>query len=517
MLMLGSKLAQSPRKLFIIFLVLHFAALAVVALAVQPNLPLDVIEQLGWSRDLQWVYFKHPPLPAAILAALMSLSGFNLALAALAAPFASILALILIFCFARRLVGEGRALIAATLCEGVIYYNYTALQFNHDTVQLPLWVGLAWCGHRVLRDNRGWFWLGLLAGVCLLGKYASVMLFLAIFLAFSLTPEGRARFRNGRGIGLAVAGFLVLMIPHIYGLWQINFTPFQFPLQRAEIASDWFNHLVYPLQFLASQSLAVAGLILLSLYFWVKTPSRNPQNNSLGHCQIFADSLAISQSDKIYITLIALGPFGLSLLTEGIFGIKFRDMWGVPMFSLLGLMVMVLTAHNQIAKHRMTYYAASVMGLMLFAATTHAATIIYSPYYRNQGDHMHYPREAMMAIMRPVWDKETQGKKLSIVVADFWNGGLFAAYDADHPSVMLEGQAAKAPWITKQRLAEQGALVIWQNGHNGDNPYPDLEAWFGRDNLAAHWVPQTPLALPYTTKAKVANVRLGWAILLPMK
>ncbi|MDI9348851.1 MAG: glycosyltransferase family 39 protein [Candidatus Symbiobacter sp.] len=501
-----------PRHLLFIFLGLHVTALAVVALWVQPTLPLDVIEQLGWSRDLEWVYFKHPPLPAAILAALMAVSGFNLNLAALAAPLSSALAMGLVYGLARRMLDPWRALIAAALLEGVIYYNYTALQFNHDNVQLPIWVGLAWCGHVVWRDNRGYFWLGLLAGVGILAKYAVVMMFLALGLAFLLTQNGRERLRNWRGLALAAMGFLLLLIPHLYGLWRINFTPFEFPLQRSQFAAHWYNHFIYPAQFLASQGLAVLGMVLLSALFWLKQRGAASSNQKAGDIA----PVAIRPADKIYVTLVAFAPFGLCLLTEMGVGVKFRDMWGTPMFSLGGLWVMMMTAHRPIPVSRLRAFALWVVALMGLAMAAEIATIRLSPAIRGQGDHMHYPHAKVVTTMRQRWDQIVPGQKLDVVVADFWTGGLFATYDRDHPSVMLEGQAQKSPWITKERIARHGALVIWSGGDPASNPYQDLTDWFGAEGLQRYWRAESPLVLPYETTANVPPVELNWAILLPM-
>ena len=70
-----ASLLAHPKAILFAVLALHFAAFSLVAILTQPTLPLDVIEQVSWARNPEWAYFKHPPLPAWCLAALMALDG----------------------------------------------------------------------------------------------------------------------------------------------------------------------------------------------------------------------------------------------------------------------------------------------------------------------------------------------------------------------------------------------------------------------------------------------------------
>ena len=51
-------------KLFYIFLLFHLVVWTLVPSLTNQNLPLDTIEALAWSSNLDWGFNKHPPMSA---------------------------------------------------------------------------------------------------------------------------------------------------------------------------------------------------------------------------------------------------------------------------------------------------------------------------------------------------------------------------------------------------------------------------------------------------------------------
>ena len=51
---------QYINKLFTIFIFVHLIVWVLVPTLTNKNLPLDTIEALAWSSDLDWGYYKHP-------------------------------------------------------------------------------------------------------------------------------------------------------------------------------------------------------------------------------------------------------------------------------------------------------------------------------------------------------------------------------------------------------------------------------------------------------------------------
>ena len=134
--------------------------------------------------------------------------------------------------------GRQRALLAVLAQEGVVYFTIFTPEFNHNVVLLPLWAWLGLAGvSRLLRRGaaRGigrWAWFGVLAALGMLGKYTT-----ALFLLPAVAARGAAsRIRRGwasPGPWLALAVGALVLLPHLLGLWRIDFAPLLFPFERA--------------------------------------------------------------------------------------------------------------------------------------------------------------------------------------------------------------------------------------------------------------------------------------------
>lgn len=97
------------------------------------------------------------------------------------------------------------------------------------------------------------------------------------------------------------------------------------------------------------------------------------------------------------------------------------------------------------------------------------------------------------------------GRPLQIVAADGWLGGLTAMRAPSRPSVLTDGNMQEAPWITPDRLAHEGALVLW----HGEKPVPpQLLALQGLKVTGSE-----TFAWPGNAKAK--PLVIGWGIIPP--
>ena len=56
--------ANINNKFFSYFLAFHFILWVLIPTLTNQNLPLDVIEALAWSTDMDWGFNKHPPMSA---------------------------------------------------------------------------------------------------------------------------------------------------------------------------------------------------------------------------------------------------------------------------------------------------------------------------------------------------------------------------------------------------------------------------------------------------------------------
>ena len=129
---------RAPRAAFAAFLALHFVVWTALPTLLYANLPLDLIEALTYGREWQLGYDKLPPLPWWLVEIMHRAFGADAAYYALAQA-AVIIAFVAVWATARPLVGATGALIAVLIIDGMHYFQYTAVKFNHDVLQLPFW------------------------------------------------------------------------------------------------------------------------------------------------------------------------------------------------------------------------------------------------------------------------------------------------------------------------------------------------------------------------------------------
>jgi len=127
------------------------------------------------------------------------------------------------------------------------------------------------------------------------------------------------------------------------------------------------------------------------------------------------------------------------------------------------------------------------------------------PEWRGKASRTQWPDRAMAQTFAAAWEQQTH-RPLSIVASDGWLGGLIAMRLQPRASIYIDGDPRHAPWIAPQRLAREGALVVWQT-HTNDSPPATLNLpgmrIMGVKTFA--W-PREPRAKP---------LRLGWGILPP--
>lgn len=492
----AARFLNDPKRAVLLVILAHCVCYGLIALLSQHTLPLDVIEQIGWSRDPQWVYFKHPPLPAWTLALVLGATDNWLASAAVLGPITTAVALGLVWLLSVRIVDPARAAIAVLLTQAMVFFNFDSLEFNHNLIQLPLWLFIAYAGHRAWREGKSadWMLLGLAAALGMLGKYSTALLVVSLAAAFLIDSEGRKKFRSP-GPWLAIGTAVLLIAPHLVALAQIDFSPLRFPLERARTADSWIEHVTFPVQWLAAQSLDVSFALLLAMLLLLPVRS--------GHA---LPPKTIAERDRKFITVLFAGPVILSETIQAIGGFRFLDMWGMPMWVLLGPVIVILTSHKSYGYKPIGRFALAWIGIFALGIAATSIATAASPYLTRKDDRAHYPSANLVKTVHDAWRRQTRDAPLKVVVGDCWLSGIFAAYDPDHPSVMTDGDRFKSPWITNARIKQFGAVLLWSGKSTAKNP---LMSEFPAARL------QATLVLPFITGARVPPATIGWAILPP--
>jgi 4-amino-4-deoxy-L-arabinose transferase-like glycosyltransferase len=485
---------RRPRAAFAAFLGLHFLVWTALPTLLYANLPLDLIEAVTYGREWQLGSDKLPPLPWWMVEIMYRLFGVDAAYYGLA-QLAVTAAFVAVWMTALPLVGARRALIAILIVDGLHYFGFTAVKFNHDVVQLPLWGLAGFALHAGLRRGRLWHWvlLGLSVGLALWAKYFVAMLVLPFALLMLLDPDARtALARPGPWIAVVVA--LVVMAPHLVWLVRNDFLPFAYADMRAAPARGLIDHVWRPLEFAAGQLLFLLPALLIGLPLaW---PRPQP-----------ADLAAPADAfDRRIVAVLAFGGAASVLALAAVTGRGTVAMWGYPLWLFLGLWIVLdtRTAVDQARMSRIVWTWGIVLGLFVLVFV---ADYLVLPGFDHRARAVLYPGDRLAAVLDERFRAAT-GRPVVYVIGSMWDGGNVAHYSGEtpQPRVLIDGLPRRAPWIDLADLKAKGALVVWTESDPQVLP-AELARVAGNAELGA------PFDLPFRRGNSVLHV--GWAILRP--
>jgi 4-amino-4-deoxy-L-arabinose transferase-like glycosyltransferase len=480
---------RRPRAAFAGFLAMHFAVWTVLPALLYANLPLDLIEALVYGREWQLGYDKLPPLPWWLIEAVHRTFGADIAYYA-TAQVTVVIAFALVFALARPLVGATGALIAVLIADGLHYFQYTAVKFNHDVIQLPFWALAGYAFHAALR-RRGvgpWWLLGFAMGGALWAKYFVVVLAVPCVLFMLFDREARRAFATpGPWLALCVA--LVVAAPHIVWLFQSDFLPFAYASHRATPVRGWFDHVLHPAAFVASQVFfLLPSFLIAAAMFW-------PPEEKKGFVDPF---------DRRIVTLLTFGPALTMVALTAVTGRGAVAMWGYPLWLFLGLWL-VMAARVSFNAARLT----RIIGAWAIVFTIFMLAFIVNYLVLPPLDHRYravlFPGDRLGEMLTARFHDAT-GTPLRYVIGSMWDGGNLAHYSPDQPRVLIDGLPARAPWINLDNLRDKGAVLVWTQSDPRQVP-----AAFAA--IAPGAEPGAPFDLPM--RRGDGTVHVGWAILKP--
>src|SRR5262245_33856686 len=188
---------EAPGKVLVGLLAFHLVVWTALPLLVCPNLQLDLSEGLAYGREWQLGYWKHPPLPWWIDQAAYLLTG-NIHVVYVLGPLTAVTCFYAVWLLAREMAGPFRALLAVLALEGVHFYNFSAVKFSHDPLQLPFWAFTALFFYRALTRGRARDWLtaGVFLALAFWTKYSVFALAATLGLFLLLDRDARRAWRT---------------------------------------------------------------------------------------------------------------------------------------------------------------------------------------------------------------------------------------------------------------------------------------------------------------------------------
>ena len=432
---------QKILRKFIWLLIFSFVVWSVVPL-LRLSLSMDTQEAIVWGKYCLWGTTKHPPFSGWAAYWFYHLfADSDKVMYALSQIFV-ILGVVYIYKLARCFLDEIKATAAAALQFGIIYYGYSTPEFNVNVISVGLWPICAyyfWCGYTRNRWSD-WLLFGVFVGLNLLNKYVGAMLLLALGI-FALSDKSIGRLSKNIKVYAAAGLAVLLILPHIYWLWQNDFVSFNYISSRShggEITSFW-RHVIYPLKFIFAQILFAAPALLTFAWLWHKNKT--------------ADSAQKSVTQRRFVFCTAVVPAALFALICLVSGNAAKSMWGFPCLFMWGIALFYFVPIKISAETANKLLNTMFVWVSLFAlAYGVQCAVTTSQRYRTDV-------RQTAAQFEQIWAQHTD-KPLKYVGADVWFGDIVALYSSHEIKPMIWMNPQNNPWFKRDDFEQSGALLI---------------------------------------------------------
>ena len=210
------------------------------------NLQLDLVEDLALGREWQLGYWKHPPLPWWIADLAYRIVG-HVNVVYVLGPLAVAVCFYAVWLLAREIVGAFEALIAVAALEAIHLYNFSAVKFAHDQMQLAV-LGVdrlvLLARHRARPDarldpRRRLSRRRVLVEICRVRAGGDAR-------ACPSARSVRAPAWRTPGPYLMAVAFVIVIAPNVWWLVHNDFLPLRYVDDRAIAATRWYHYIALP-------------------------------------------------------------------------------------------------------------------------------------------------------------------------------------------------------------------------------------------------------------------------------
>jgi hypothetical protein len=226
--------------------------------------------------------------------------------------------------------------------------------------------------------------------------------------------------------------------------------------------------------------------------------------------------LALRGRDGWLLAAMGGGPL-LIYLVAGAFGVHLHDMWGSPLFLVIGP-ALAAALGLRLRHPRRFAWAFAVWTLVL--VLLYGLIAIGGPLSRGRLSRIHYPGRELAVDVAQGWHRAVgQEVPLRIVAGNAWPAGNVAQYappqTGGRPSVYIDADPGHAAWLDDAKVRAQGAVFVWEAASGqvlaqpGAMPPDDWTRRFPGLRV------QPPLSIAVRRFGREFTVPVGWAILPP--
>ncbi len=405
-----------------------------------------MIENYVWGIEWQAGYSKHPPLFAWITAAWFRVFPHtDIAYFALSA-LNSMTGLLGIVALAGRFLPRRLAVIAGLAMAVSPLYSNLAIKFNANSVLLSVWPWTAYFFVRFMQ-TRSWrdaIALGALAAASVLGKYFSIVLLIALFVAMLARPAWRANLFDWRALLVAAAGAVVLG-PHVHWLVVNHFPTFAYADERTG------GTFMAAVARFGVYTLAQVGYLALSFAMTLMLV-----HGRRGQAARFMVESVVRPSLNPDLWWLALGP----LMTVGVIAVLSRtqmaSVWGMAQwFAIVPLWLAALDrAGFKLKPERAVRALAGYWAIALVIASA----VGYLGALRNTDDAAE-PRAELARAAHVLWNQRF-GYDMPVVAGSVHEAQSIAFYGDGNTHYWDISNPRTTPWLAIEDLKQRGALFV---------------------------------------------------------
>jgi hypothetical protein len=406
----------------------------------------DMAEAYAWGQEFQFGYNQHPPFWAWICGlwflvfprtqwAFSLLSSINSAIGLWGAWM-----LIGDFVSGQKRVAAWAMLL---LVPASTYYAY---KYDANIIFLSIW---PWTLHWFMRSLRSRnvvdaVGFGTCMGLALMSKYYALILAATCMLALLQHPL-RRRYFSSAAPYLAVCVCLLLCVPHVWWLLA-NRAP---PIQYLESKSGW------PWWYVANDAAKTAvGAIGMQLGLLVPIALTLWRARTGAYGTAFRD---VSGPDIRMLATLSLAPVLLTLASSFAMRTPVTVEMVEATFPLLPLLVIELIGIrdvDRLCRISVRLAIALCLGSLILSPAICYVRTWYLPEGRKAA-----PFQEVALAATKLWHSHV-GTKLTYVTGTVWYENETAFYSPDHPHAFVAFDFDHSLWVTPQRLARYGLLVI---------------------------------------------------------
>jgi 4-amino-4-deoxy-L-arabinose transferase-like glycosyltransferase len=470
-----------------LWLVIGFAAVhallwtsILINLKAAQDVHMDVAEAFGWGQKFQLGYGKHPPLAGWIAG--LWFRVFPVADWATYALAMTTLGCGLVICWliSLRVVDRRRAFFVVVMLALYPIFNFKGFKYNPDLLQLvtlPLLV-LTYLDAFEKRSAKSGLWLGLAGALALMTKYWVLTMIGAIGIAALIHPD-RLRFLRSPAPWVAIATLVVVMIPHLVWLKEVNFVPLTYAGDVYGLSDRAINlrllrgYIEHNLAMLAAP-VALAALACVSmrrpLASFRQTWSRGPN-----------PGVNRSQALNIWIIqiVVAIGP----PLGGLIFTVYMKTDWGISLFFLTPLALVAISA---LRLRKMALFNITAIWLLVTVVMSIAAsTIATREVSDNPSSALGFGARSQLAReLTEEWQARFHSR-WAVVAATMEVGEPMTFYSPDHPVTFTPGEIWSSGLTSLEEARRLGFIGICDTT---DVRLPACEAWMAANAANAEHV-----------------------------